>query len=94
MPKFAKNPKVIIGAITVIWLAYVIYENFQLTPVDIRLLPFSLLVLNIPVSGILLGAAIFGSAATLIIQWLWKRRSSKNGSASAAASAVCSSTVA
>lgn len=94
MPKFAKNPKVIIGAIVVAWLAYVIYENFQLEAVDIRLLPFALLALKIPVSTILLGAAIFGSAATLFIQWLWKRRSSKNGSASAAASAASNRTVA
>src|SRR5208282_2340343 len=33
------------------------------------------------VSTILIGSAIFGSAATLIVQWLWKHRSSKNGSA-------------
>ncbi len=94
MPNFAKNPKVIIAAIVALWVAYVIYENFQLEAVDIRLLPFALLALKIPVSTILLGAAIFGSAATLVIQWLWKRRSSKNGSVSTAASAASSRTVA
>jgi hypothetical protein len=27
---------------------------------------------------VIIGAAVFGSAATVVIQWLWRRRSSKN----------------
>ncbi len=93
MPKFAKNPKVIIGAIVVLWVAYIIGSNFQLAPVSIHLIPFAA-TLDFKVSAVIIGAAIFGSAATLIVQWLWKRRSSKNGSASAAASAASNRTVA
>ena len=93
MPKFAKNPKVIIGAIIVLWVAYIIGSNFQLEPVSIHLIPFAA-TLDFKVSAVIIGAAIFGSVATLIIQWLWKRRSSKNGSTSAAASAASNRTVA
>ena len=92
MPKFAKNPKVIIGAIVVLWVAYIISANVNLE-IDVRLIPF-VATLNFKVPAIMIGAAIFGSGATLIIQWLWKHRSSKNGSASAAASAASNRTVA
>src|SRR5271157_3177650 len=94
MPAFAKSPKFMIGTIIVLWLVYIIYENFQLPRVEIHLLPFGLLILQLPVSAILIGAAIFGAIATLVIQWLWKRRSSKNNSASAPASASSARTVA
>jgi hypothetical protein len=93
MPKFAKNPKIIVGAIVVLWVAYIVGSNFQLEPVSIHLIPFAA-TLDFKVSAVIIGAAIFGSAATLIIQWLWKRRSSKNGSAAAAASAASNRTVA
>jgi heme/copper-type cytochrome/quinol oxidase subunit 2 len=92
-PAFAKNPKFIIGAIVVLWLAYVIYSNIHLSPVQISLFPY-LLTLQINVSALIVASAIFGCVATLIVQWLWRRRRSKNGSVSAAAPAANSSTVA
>lgn len=84
MPPFVKNPKFIVGAIIVLWLAYVIYANFQLAPIEIKLLPF-VAYLQFRVSAVIIGAAIFGALATLAIQFFWKRRSSKNASTSAAA---------
>ncbi len=92
MPQFVKNPKVIIGTIVVLWVAYVISANLNLE-IDVRLIPFAA-TLDFKVPAVMIASAIFGSGATLIIQWLWKRRSSKNGSASAAASAASTSTVA
>jgi uncharacterized integral membrane protein len=84
MPSFVKNPKFIGGAIIVLWLAYVIYANFQLAPIQIKLLPF-VAYLQFRVSAVIMAAAIFGALVTLAIQLLWKRRSSKNASTSAAA---------
>ena len=43
MPAFAKNPKFIIGTIVVLWVAYVIYANFQIEMVTFYLLPFNIL---------------------------------------------------
>jgi hypothetical protein len=43
---------------------------------------------------VIIGAAIFGSIVTLVIQWLWRRRSSKKAVESATASPVRASTVA
>ncbi|MGH7813986.1 MAG: hypothetical protein ACREQI_08295 [Candidatus Binataceae bacterium] len=77
MPAFVKNPKFIIGTIVVLWVAYVIYANFQLKPVEFTLLPFGV-VLTFQLSVVVIGAAIFGALVTLIVQWLW-RRSSKGG---------------
>jgi len=39
-PGFVKNPKFIGAAIVVLWLAYVIYWNHRLNPIEIRLFPF------------------------------------------------------
>ncbi len=83
MPAFAKNPKIVAGAIIVLWLAYVIYENFQLVPVEIHLLPWPLgLVLQARVSAIIIVSAAFGAALVLALQLLCKRCSSKTGSVS------------
>lgn len=80
MPAFWKNPKFIIGAIVVLWVAYVIGKNFTMEPITIALLPFGVN-LRIAVSAAIIGGAIFGSAATIVIQMLWKRwRSSKPSS--------------
>ena len=43
MPAFVKNPKFIIGTIVVLWVAYVIYANFQIEMVTFYLLPFDIL---------------------------------------------------
>lgn len=89
MPSFLKNPKFIIGTIVVLWVAYVVEENFRLDPIMIRLLPFAA-ALQLRVSAVIIGAALFGVVATLVIQFLWRRRS-RNGSSARPAS---SSTVA
>ncbi len=81
MPQFWKNPKFIAGTILVLWVAYVIEENFKLDPITISLLPK--VTLQFRVSAVIIGAAIFGSAVTLLIQFFWRRRS-KNASSSAA----------
>jgi hypothetical protein len=73
-PAFAKNPKVIIGAIVLAWVAYVVYSNFQLDPVQIRLLPFAA-TLQFKVSAIVIGSVIFGVVATLVVQFFWRRQS-------------------
>jgi hypothetical protein len=82
MPAFIKNPKFIIGTIVVLWVAYVIYANFQPKTVDFYLLPFGVIV-QFKLSTVIVGAAIFGVVATIVIQWLW-RRPSNSSSVSAA----------
>jgi hypothetical protein len=75
MPAFLKNPKVIIGTLVVLWVAYVIYANFQIDMVTFYLLPFNILKLQLRLSAVIIGAAIFGALATIVIQWLWRRPS-------------------
>jgi hypothetical protein len=83
MPAFLKSPKFIFSAIVALWVVYVIWANFQMNPATFYLLPFA--TVEVRFSAVVIGAAIFGSLLTLVIQWLWGRRSSKNGSQSAAA---------
>lgn len=73
-PAFAKSPKVIFSAIVIAWLAYIVYSNFQLDPVQIHLLPFAA-TLQFKVSAIVLGSALFGVVATLSVQFFWRRQS-------------------
>ena len=73
MPAFAKNPKFIIGTLVVLWVVYVIYANFQIDMVTFYLLPFNILKLQLRLSAVIIGAAIFGSLATIVIHWLWVR---------------------
>ena len=95
MPAFAKNPKFIIGTLVVLWVAYVIYANFQVDMVTFYLLPFSILKLQLKLSAVIIGAAIFGAVATLAVQWLWRRPSNNSSSATTSPSpAPRSSTVA
>jgi hypothetical protein len=82
MPAFAKNPKFIIGAIVVLWLVYVIYANFEPEPIPVYLLPFGALQLSFRISAVIIGAAVFGALVTMVIQLLWRRRSSKTASPS------------
>lgn len=93
MPAFAKSPRFILGALVVLWVGYLLYANFQLKPIQIRLIPF-LATLEFNVSAVIIGSALFGCVATIVVQWLWRRRSSKNGSTSAAPSASSSNTAA
>ena len=74
MPSFLKNPKVIVGTIVVLWIAYVIYNNLERS-VDFRLLPFNILTLQLRVSAVVVASALFGALATIVVQFLWKRRS-------------------
>ena len=85
MPAFAKNPKVVIGTIVVLWVAYIIYANFQPKFVDFYLLPFGVM-LQFKLSTVIIGAAIFGVLATLIIQYFWRRSSNETSSVSAPSS--------
>jgi len=81
MPAFVKNPKFIIGTIVVLWVAYVIYANFQIEMVTFYLLPFNILKLQLRLSAVIIGAAIFGAVATVVIHWLWVRPSNSSSSA-------------
>ena len=90
MPTFVKSPKFIVSALVVLWVAYVLYANYQLEAVTFYLLPFKILVFQLKLSAVVIGAAIFGALVTLAIQWLWRRRS-KNASS---APSVSSRTVA
>jgi hypothetical protein len=93
MPAFLKNPKFIISAIIVAWLAYVIYANSELEPVSFRMLPFGVQ-LSINVSGLVVACLIAGSVLTLAGQWLWRRwRASSHDSVSATASESSTSAV-
>jgi hypothetical protein len=74
MPSFLKSPKVIVGTIVVLWIAYVIYNNLEKS-VDFRLLPFNILTIQLRVSAVVVASALFGAVATIVIQFLWKRRS-------------------
>ena len=38
-PAFVKNPKFIGATIIVLWVAYVVYWNYRLEPINIQLLP-------------------------------------------------------
>jgi hypothetical protein len=92
-PAFAKNPKVIGAVIVVLWLAYVIYWNYRLDPIRIQLFPF-IKPAQLSVSSVIIGAAIFGCVATLIVQVLWRRGRSKNGSVAATVPVDSNKTVA
>jgi hypothetical protein len=83
MPAFVKSPKFIIGTIVVLWVAYVIYKNFQNDMVTFYLLPFNMLNLQLKLSAVIIGAAIFGSVATIVIHWLWVRPSNSSSAATA-----------
>jgi len=85
MPSFLKNPKVIVGTIVVLWIAYVIYNNLDRS-VDFRLLPFNILTLQLRVSAVVVASALFGALATIVVQFLWKRRSKNAASPAPVAS--------
>ena len=74
MPSFLKSPKFIVGAIVVLWVIYVIYINLEKS-VDFRLLPFHILTLQLRVSAVVIASALFGVLTTIVIQFMWRRRS-------------------
>ncbi len=93
MSEFWKRPKFWAASIIVLWVAYIIYANYQLSPVEIRLIPW-LVTHTVNVSTIVIVSALAGCILTLVIQFYWRRRSSKNASVSTAAAATSSSPVA
>jgi hypothetical protein len=96
MPAFAKSPKFIISTIVVLWVVYVIYANFQIDMVTFYLLPFNVMTLKLRLSAVIIGAALFGSIATIVIHWLWVRPSNSSSAVTTptSPSAPRSSTVA
>jgi hypothetical protein len=92
-PAFVKNPKFIGGTIVILWVVYVIYWNYRLDPINIQLIPF-IKPAQIRVSWVIVGAALFGCLGTLVIQFLWRRGRSKNGSAASSTPGDSSKTVA
>jgi hypothetical protein len=93
VPAFVKTPKFIIGAIVTAWVIYVIAANFQLEPIQIRLLPF-LATLQFKVSAVIIVSAIFGAVVTLIAQHQWKRWNSSKPASTSAVSGESNRTVA
>ena len=91
--EFWKRPKFWVALILVLWVAYIIYANYRLSPVEIRLVPW-FVTLQVNVSAIMVVSAVAGCILTLVIQFYWRRRSSKNASVSTAAAATSSSPVA
>jgi hypothetical protein len=83
MPAFAKNPKFIIGTIVILWVLYVLYANFQIDMVTFYLLPFNILKLQLRLSAVIIGAAIFGAVAAIVIHWLWVRPSNSSSAVTA-----------
>lgn len=92
-PAFVKNPKFIGGAIVSLWVAYVVYWNHRLNTIEIQLLPF-VRPSQLKVSSVIIGAALFGCAATVAVQFLWRRGGSKSGSVASTAPADSTKTVA
>ena len=92
-PAFVKNPKFVGGAIVILWVVYVVYWNHRLEPISIQLFPL-IKPAQLNVSSVIIGAALFGCLATLMIQFLWRRGRSKNGSAASSAPAASNKTVA
>ena len=80
MPAFAKNPKFIIGTLVILWVLYVLYANFQIDMVTFYLLPFNILKLQLRLSAVIIGAAIFGAVVTIVIHYLWFRPSNSASS--------------
>ncbi len=80
MPAFLKNllkdPKFDAAAIIVLWVLYIVGKNyFEPKTVDFHLVPL-LRPLEIPVWWIVIGSAVFGCLATIVVQRAWRRRGS------------------
>jgi hypothetical protein len=75
-----------------LWMVFILSSNYS-TPVKLWIIPFWIHPW-VSLSAIIFVSAIFGSALTLLIQFAWRRRSSKYAAASAAAPASSSNTAA
>ena len=92
MTEFWKRPKFWIGAIIILWLGYLLTANLG-EPVELYIVPH-FLHRTVTAAAVMIVAAAVGSLLTILIQFTWRRRSSKNAVASPAAPASSSSTVA
>jgi len=95
VPAFLKNllkdPKFDAAAIIVLWVVYIVGENFKLEPVPFHLIPFRS-PLRIPVSCVALGSAVFGCLATIVVQRAWRRRGSSKPTSESATGPVSNRT--
>jgi hypothetical protein len=92
MTEFWKRPKFWIGAIIILWLGYLLTANLT-QPVEIYIVPH-FIHRTVTAAAVMIIAAMVGSLLTLIIQFAWRKRSSKNAVASPATPVSSSSTVA
>jgi hypothetical protein len=96
VPDFLKNllkdPKFDAAAIIVIWVIYIIGQNFKLDPIKFHLVPF-MNPLTVPVSEIVIGSIVFGCLATLAAQYSLRRRRASKPISSSAPAPVSNSTV-
>ncbi len=77
VPKFAKNPRLIIGVLVGLWLAYLIDANLD-QAVVIALLPW--VKFQFRLSLVIVVCIVFGALATLFIQYLWRKRHASKAS--------------
>jgi uncharacterized membrane protein YesL len=92
MTEFWKRPKFWIGAIIILWLGYLLTANLT-QPVEIYIVPH-FIHRTVTAAAVMIIAAMVGSLLTLIIQFAWRKRSSKNAVVSPATPVSSSSTVA
>lgn len=92
MSELWKNPKFWVSVIVILWIAYLIDANLEQS-VELYVVPH-FYHRPVPVGTVMALSAIVGSVLTIVVQWGWRRRSSKNASVSAAAPASSSSTTA
>jgi hypothetical protein len=92
MFQFWKSPKFWVSAIVILWLLYLIDGNLE-QPVEIYIIPH-FLHRTVRVAAVMAASAIVGSILTIVVQFAWRRRASKNASISAAAAASSTKTVA
>jgi uncharacterized integral membrane protein len=71
VPNFVKNPRLIVGVLVGLWLAYVIEANLD-QAVMMTLFPWVRWEFRLPV--VMLVCIAFGCVATMIVQYLWRRR--------------------
>lgn len=97
MPLFLKNllkdPKFDAAAIIIIWVIYIVGQNFKLDPIKFHLVPF-MTPLTVPVSEIVIGSIAFGCLATVAAQYSFRRRRASKPISASAAAPVSKSTVA
>jgi len=83
MPAFVKTPRFIISTIFLIWLISTVWMNHNEPPVYVFYAPF--LSAQLRLVWVLVSAAIFGAAVTLVGVYMWTHRASKKASSSLAA---------